>query len=865
MLELKTSERGLTQSEAYSRLRIYGPNIMEKRGGETPLSMFIGQFKSVLVGILIIAAVISVFLGEVADAITIFIIVVLNAALGFHQEYKAEKSLEALKKLVVTKVVVRRDGKPIEVDVDNLVPGDIVHLEEGMRVPADIRIIESVNLRIDESALTGESVPVGKTTERIEGTIPIGDQKNMAFMGTLVSYGRGKGIVVGTGMKTELGRIASMVQEKDEPTPLQKKMDSFGVLIGKISMAIAAIVFFAGIAIKLDMFLIFLTAVSLAVAVIPEGLPAVVALTLSIGTQRMLRRNVVVRRLASVEALGSADIICSDKTGTMTTNEMTVRKIWFSGKEIDVSGTGFEPSGDFTISGKKIDPMSYPTLSLLINIGKMCNNAALKHENGWEIIGDPTEGALLVLAQKAGMKEDYERVDEIPFSSFRKKMTTVHRVGGKLFAYTKGAPEILLSDCKMSKVEKTKIMEAVHEYASKGMRVLGMAYKSLPSKYDQKKVEQDMHFVGLVAMIDPPRKETKSSIELCKEAGIRIIMMTGDHKLTAEAVAAEIGLNGKAVTGEEIDKMGEAQFERAVNEVNIFARISPDHKLKIVKKLKSLGHTVAVSGDGVNDAPALKSSEIGVAMGIKGSDVAKEASSMVLLDDNFSSIVSAVEEGRGIYDNIKKFIKYLMSANTGEVLFITIPMLIGFGPALLPTLLPVQLLWMNLVTDGLPALALGVDPKEKDVMKRKPRSSKEKILDGDWLFVAVGGLTTFLVTMAAFMLALPGGVEKSRTMAFSTIVIFEVFLVFNCRSETRSVFRMNPLNNKWLFLAVASSIAMQIIVVQTSLLEEAFGTVPLALEDWLIVFGLASIAFLIVPEIFNRQIFVKRKFQTMSL
>jgi Ca2+-transporting ATPase len=858
MSDLKTSPRGLSQEDAAARLRKNGPNRLVRKPKKSPTRMFLEQFKSVLVIVLIIAAIVSLVLGESADAVAIGVIVILNAALGFHQEYKAEKSIEALRKMIVSRIIVTRDGKPVQVSAEDVVPGDIVSMEEGDRVPADVRMMEVIGLRIDESALTGESVAVSKTIEKKEGGMAIGDRTNMGFMGTLVVSGRGKGIVVSTGMKTELGRIASLVQEEDEPTPLQKKMDVFGLTIGKISLGIASIVFVVGLLNGLEPFLIFLTAVSLAVAVIPEGLPAVIALTLSIGTQRMLKRNVVVRRLASVEALGSADVICSDKTGTMTTNEMTVRKIWFGGKEADVSGIGFEPGGNFTMDGKKTNLMSYPSAAMLIRVGRLCNNAIMKKEGSWKVMGDPTEGALMVLAEKAKMRDEYRRVGEIPFSSFRKKMTTMNLVGTEIFAYSKGAPEVIMASCKMTKAEKEKAMEAVHKFASNGMRVLGMSYKKLGQGYKEEGVEKDMHFVGLVAMIDPPSKETKEAIAVCKQAGIRTIMLTGDHKITAEAIANEVGLEGDAVSGEDIDSMDEKEFEEKVKTVNIFARISPDHKLKIVKKLKSLGHIVAVSGDGVNDAPALKSAEIGVAMGIKGSDVAKEASSMVLLDDNFSSIVSAVEEGRGIYDNIKKFVKYLMAANTGEVLFITIPMVIGFGPALLPTLLPVQLLWMNLVTDGLPALAMGMDPKEKDVMKRKPRSPKEKILDNDWLFVIATGITLFMVTLAAFMMSLPQGIEKSRTMAFSVMVIFEIFLVFNCRSETRGVFRMNPINNKWLILAAASSIILQVAVVQTSVLEEVFDTVPLTFEDWLLVFGLSSVAFLIVPEVFDREIIRKK-------
>lgn len=848
--DLDSSEKGIGQVDASNRIQKYGANRLVKRAAKSPLQMFVEQFKNVLVIVLIIAAVISAFLGELTDAVAIAVIVVLNAFLGFHQEFKAEKAIEALKKMIVTKVVVVRDGRQEEIDADQLVPGDLVILEEGNRVPADMRLVEVMDLSVDEAALTGESVPSRKSPETLSENLPVGDRKNMAFMGTIVTYGRAKGIVVETGMKTEIGKIASLVQESEGQTPLQQKLDKFGVTIGKIAMVIAAVVFIAGMMTGLDTLLIFLTSISLAVAAVPEGLPAVVALTLSIGTQRMLRKNAVVRRLASVEALGSATVICSDKTGTMTTNEMTVRKVWVSGKTVDVSGVGFEPKGEFTVDGSVIDSKSVSGFTDMMRISKMCNDAVLKNENGWRVIGDPTEGALIVLADKADLEENYERIGEVPFSSFRKMMTTVHKSPSGNVSYTKGAPEMILKGCDLDEIQRNKVMEAVHGFASQGMRVLAMSYKELGASYDVKKVESGMTFLGLVAMIDPPRKETKEAISLCKQAGIRVVMMTGDHKLTAKAVANEVGIEGEALSGEEVDALDESGFSDAVKKTNIFARISPEHKLRIVKKLQEFGEIVAVSGDGVNDAPALKSAEIGVAMGIKGSDVSKEAANMVLLDDNFSSIVSAVGEGRGIYDNIKKFVKYLLSANIAEVLFVTVPMILMFPAELLPTLLPIHLLWMNLVTDGIPALALGIDPKEKDIMSRRPRRPKEGILENNWVFIIAGGLIGFVVAFVVFNMFIPHGVEKARTAAFSTLVIFELFLVFNCRSDTRGAFRKNPLENKWLVLSIVMSVGLQMFIVQLPIVDEFFGSVPLTIEEWLYVFGFASVGLLVMPELF---------------
>jgi len=863
---LKTSKNGLKQANAKSRLEQYGLNKLKAEKRKTALLILLEQFKSFLVILLIVAVLISVFMGlyydesHFIDAIVIGAILILNAILGFYQEYKAEKTLEALKKLIVPKVVVIRDGEHHEIKTEEIVPGDIVLLEAGNRVPADLRLFEVTDLKIDESALTGESVPVRKDVKLLKD-VAVPERKNMAFMGTLVSYGRGKGVVVSTGMLTEMGKIAGMVQEREESTPLQIKLQKFGKSLGIVVVIATIIIFVLGFLREEDPFIMFMTAMSLAISAVPEGLPAVITLTLAIGTQRMLKRNSIVKRLGAVEGLGATTVICADKTGTMTTNEMTVRKVWVSGKLIDVTGVGFEPKGDLLLNEQKLDPKKEGSLELLLKISLMCNDSILEEKPRWRIIGDPTEGALKVLALKGGVKKEYPRANEIPFSSERKKMTTIHKIDEETIAYTKGAPEIVLDMCdriyinkKLSNEEKEKILETVHELASKGLRVLAFCYRKLEDKYSLKNVEEKMIFVGLAAMIDPPRKETKISIELCKQAGIKIIMITGDHELTAKAIGEEVGLTGKSMRGEQLDKIDDERLKEIVEDITIFARISPKHKLKIVEALKAKGHIVAVTGDGVNDAPALKKADIGVAMGIKGTDVAKEASDIVLMDDNFSSIVSAVEEGRGIYDNIKKFVKFLLAANFDELLIVTAAVLLAIAdPATGKTVIPftaVQILWINLVTDGLPALALGVDPKEKDIMKRKPRDPKKGILHGILLFILIAAILDFSSSFFLFneVLGRTADIDKARTMLVTQTILFEFLFVFNCRSEKKSAFRLNPLENKKLIIAIIVSIILQIIMIYTPL-QTVLGFVELSLSEWLEVLVFSFVAFLALPEI----------------
>ena len=852
---LETNKKGITHMDADGRLKHYGLNKLKERERRTVLIIFYEQFKNILVLLLVFATLLSAYLRMYLDAAVIGVIIVLNAFLGLWQEYKAEKAIEALKKLTISKVTVLRDGTHHEISVERLVPGDIVILEEGNKIPADIRLFEVSNLKINESELTGESVPVAKDIKTLND-VGLADRKNMAFMGTVVSYGRGIGIVIATGMSTEIGKIATLVEEREEPTPLQRKLQHFGKDIGIFVLILAMFIFFLGILKEEKIIDMILTSISLAVAAVPEGLPAVVTLTLTLGTQKMLKRKAVVKRLAAVEALGSVTVICADKTGTMTTNEMTVEKLWCSGKTINVTGVGFEPKGEFLISGKKIDSKEDECLNLLLKISKMCNDSILKDGDRWSIIGDPTEGALKVLAKKAHIEDDYRRIKEIPFSSERKIMTTIHEYEGDYFAYSKGAPEFILKCCNkiypnkfLSNKEKDKIMRIIHGLADDGLRVLGFAYKKLGSKYSMSSVESEMTFVGLAAMMDPPRKETKNAIKLCKEAGIKIIMLTGDHPITAKAIASQIGLEGNVITGDRLDSLTEEELESIVEEDTIFARVSPQHKLRIVEALKNKKHIVAVTGDGVNDAPALKKADIGVAMGIKGTDVAKESSDIILLDDNFNTIVAAIEEGRRIYDNIKKFIRFLLSSNFDEIFVVASAIFLGLPIPFLPT----QLLWINLITDGFPALSLGLDSNEKDVMQRKPRSPKETILHSSFPFIIIAGILAFIVTFAVFITELPNGLGKARTMAFTTTIIFEMLFVFNCRSEKKSAFRINPFTNKKLILSVALSIFLQLAILYIPFLQTLFQTVPLGLYDWLKIILLSGSALLILPEVFMKK------------
>ncbi|MEM4215933.1 MAG: cation-translocating P-type ATPase [Candidatus Anstonellales archaeon] len=813
--KLSTASNGISEEEAKKRLAAYGPNKLKEEKKPSLIMKFLEQFKSPLVLILLVAVLISAIIGEVLDSAIIAIIVFLAATLGFVQEYRAEKAMEELKKLSAPKAKVVREGKIVLIDAESIVPGDVLFLEEGDRVPADARVVEEFQLRADEASLTGESTPVQKSSEGLVGKVPVAERKNVVFAGTTIVRGHGKAVVYATGMETEFGKIAKMLQEEERPkTPLQIKMEEVGRFLGIAALFIVFIV--AGIEFMLgmgDLLSVFIWAIALAVAAVPEALPAVVTTSLALGMRKMAKKNAIVRKLDAVEALGSVNVICTDKTGTLTKNEMTVKEI-FASEWYHVKGVGYKPEGKILHSGKVVDPSDESTRSLYLalKIGALCNNAHLVKEDGmWKVHGDPTEGALLVSAAKAGLfkeelEKNEEKVGEIPFSSERKTMSTVHKANGKYFLYSKGAPEVIISKCKyvlldgkkkiLTKNMKEEILKNNRKMASNALRVLAMAYREIKKQknYDEED-ERDLIFVGMQGMIDPPRAEVAEAIKICQEAGIRVIMVTGDQRATAEAIAKQIGLKGKVYEGEEID---DANVDRIVEDAGVVARASPEHKLKIVKALKKKGYVVAVTGDGINDAPALKTADVGVAMGITGTDVTKEAGSMVLADDNFATIVSAVEEGRSIYDNIRKYLFFLLSCNLSEIALMFVAALFG-----LPVpLLAIHLLYINLATDGLPAIALGVEPPDKDVMKRKPRQKKESVFAGMkttlLLFTAYLTLSLF----ALFLISLPYGIEKARTVVLAGIVLAELANAFNSKSIEKSIFKLNIFANKWLLLAI---------------------------------------------------------------
>ena len=870
--EINSSKTGLTDHEASKRLEKYGKNKLVKKQKFTALKIFINQFKSFLVALLTVAVFVSYYLGEMVDAYVIGIIIILNAILGFVQEYKAERAVEALKKLSTTKAKVLRDGKEELINSEDLVPGDIILLEEGDKVPADSRLIEVINLEIDESTLTGESTSVSKESVVLKKEkIVVAEIRNMIFMNTSVSRGRATAIVVETGMSTEIGKIAKTITEQKTPeTPLQKKLEVVAKNLGIAAIIISILVFVIGLLKGEPIIQMFTTAVSLAVAAVPEGLPAVVTITLALGLSKMAKVNAIIRRLPVVETLGSATVICSDKTGTLTKNEMTVTEVYTNHNLIKLTGTGYEPRGEFNLDDKKIDPTKSKNLELLLRSGALCTTAKLNHgKNGWSIIGDPTEGALLVSSRKSGRSKDelmseYKFKNELPFDSNRKMMSVIYESKGKQIAYIKGAPEIFLENCshiylngtikKLTKVDKEKIKTQIDEMAKNALRVLAMGYKYVnpKKKVNSHNIEQEIVFVGLQGMIDPPRSEVKPALVTCARAGITTMMITGDHAETARAIAIELGIiDNKApfVTGEELEKMSHEDLMKKLENVRVFARVSPEHKLKIVNALKSRGEVVAMTGDGVNDAPALKAADIGVAMGIKGTDVAKDSADMILLDDNFASIVKAVEEGRGVFDNIRNFIRYLISSNVGEVLAIFVAMLIGLP---LP-LIAVQILWMNLLTDGLPALALGMDPPEPDIMERKPRRLKEGAISKDtWIFSIVVGLIMMIGTIALFYWNLDSGIEHARSIAFSTIVMFQMFNIFNSRTDKSVLKNLKMLfNNKSLILAIIVSVGLQIAVVTHPFFQKYFETVALSGYEWFLVVAMGSTVIIAIEIIKN--------------
>jgi Ca2+-transporting ATPase len=876
LASLNSERDGLSQEEAQRRLTQFGPNELTGRERISPWAIFFEQFKNFLIIILLVAVALSAIMGEVADAIVIFAIVLFAAGLGFIQEYRAERAMEALKRMASPTASVLRDGKEVEIPARELAPGDIILLRTGDKIPADARLIEAVNLKVDEAPLTGESVPVEKNANVLDGEVSVGERKNMVFMGTAAVYGRGTAVVAATGMATEFGKIARMLQGVEkEQTPLQINLDQLGKWIAIGALALCFILAGIGVLRGHEILEMLIWGVSLAVAAVPEALPAVVTISLALGVQRMVKRHALIRKLPAVETLGCTTFICSDKTGTLTEDQMTVRRIYVDGKLIDVAGVGYEPKGEFHFDGKALNPEEDSALQTLLQIGSLCNDTSLASVNGtWGIKGDPTEGALVVTAAKAGLWQEklqsqFPRIHEIPFSSETKRMTTVHQTPRGKIVYSKGAPEVILSSCdriyrngqerKLDDDDKNNILSVSYEMAGDALRVLGVAYKRLPDTASTTKAtEQDMVFVGLAGMIDPPREEVKEAVKLCDQAGIKSVMITGDHKLTAVAIAKELGIlkEGLALTGAEIDNLSNEEFEALIEKIEVYARVSPAHKLRVVEALAKSGQVVAMTGDGVNDAPALKKADIGVAMGVTGTDVTKEAADMVLTDDNFASIVAAVEEGRGIFNNIKKYLVYLLSCNLGEILLMAIAIL--FGPLLgLPAgvipLIAIQILYVNLATDGLPAIALSVDTPDPDIMRHKPRPRKQTIFTGPVLRYLVGaGIWTAFVSLAVFLWAWNSGKDhlEAQSMCFITLILVQFFNAFNCRSLEHSLFKIGPFANRWLLLAIGWECIMLSLVVYLPILQGPFNTYPLTLVDWLMAIFSASTIF-IVAEVYK--------------
>jgi Ca2+-transporting ATPase len=921
-------DRGLTMGEVRRRLEIYGPNQLTEAQGVTFWKMLLDQFNNFVVIMLIIAAIISAVLGDWEEAAAILAIVTLNATLGVIQEQRAEQALAALKKLAAPDAQVVRDGQRQSVPSSQLVPGDIVLLEAGNYIPADIRLLEAANLRIEEAALTGESVPVQKDANiRLETDIPLGDRKNTTFMGTLASYGRGRGVVVSTGMRTQIGLIAEMLQAvENEPTPLQQRLDQLGKSLGWATLAICGVVFIASILRFTDLGIIssggiipylnaargvivsmFMLAVGLAIAAVPEGLPAVVTISLALGMREMIQRHALIRRLSSVETLGSTTVICSDKTGTLTQNEMTLTRIWVDGKYLSVSGKGHRLKGEFYEDGQLVDLADYPAVRTALWVGTLNNDSELvisgatDEEQTYRMTGDPTEGALVVAAAKAGalprpLNQAYPRVQEVPFDSERKRMITVHQVrastpedfspfyhgeaGGYVIAI-KGAPDVVLELCThyqrmndsaelLTDEQRMRILSANDVMTQDALRVLGVAFRlspDLPNMEDLENLEEGMIFVGLVGMIDPPRPEVTPALAKATRAGIRTIMITGDFANTARAIAESIGLlkpNHQVLSSAELDALDDEQLRQQVEYTDVFARVSPEHKLRIVEALRDDGEVVAMTGDGVNDSPSIKRANIGVAMGITGTDVAKESADMVLTDDNYASIVAAVEQGRIIYDNIRKFVYFLLSSNVAEIMVIFLATVAG-----LPSPLTViQLLWLNLLTDGAPALALAMEKGDPGIMQRKPRPPSEPIINRAMrVGIIVQTVAQTTAVLGAFVVGLlwhlqagalvPAGmsplvyllqhdwrgvdVQTAETMAFVTLSLCELFRAYTCRSERVSLFKLGVLSNKYMQYAVGFSILLLGLVVSVPFLQPIFNTHFPNLREWVMIISFSLI------------------------
>ncbi len=842
---------GLSTHQARSRLDEHGRNVLTTAKRASPLRLFLSQFKNVLIVILLLGAALSLGLGHGIEAASIFVIVIFSAGLGFTQEYRAERAIELLQKLSAPTATVLRDGEEVEIPAEELVPGDVILLEAGDKIPADARLLTAVQLDVDESPLTGESVPVSKATDPLpDEKLPVGDRTNMVFAGTTVTQGRGSAVIALTGMKTEFGTIAGLLETvRSGPTPLQKNLDRLGHVLALAAGGIIAVIVGAGLLRGEPIVEMIIFGIALAVAVVPEALPAVVTISLAIGVQRMVKRHALVRRLPTVETLGSTTVICTDKTGTLTKNEMTVRRIVTTDGALDVSGAGYAPHGQFQRDGKATGPT--PTALELLKAATLSSDAHLVEKDGqWTIKGDPTEGSLVVAAAKAGMtKHDLDavepRIGEIPFTSESKRMTTIHKKENGTIAYAKGAPEVLLKACTLTEEQRERFAQEARGMAAMALRVLAVAKKENAT---QETAEDGLTFLGLIGMIDPPRSEAKEAIARCHSAGIRVAMITGDHPVTAEAIGKELGLlrKGSVVTGVELDAMNDEQLRHDIHAIDIFARVSPSHKLRVVTMLQDLGEVVAMTGDGVNDAPALKKADIGIAMGITGTDVSKEAAAMTLTDDNFASIVAAVEEGRSIFDNIRKYLMYLLSANMAEIVVMAVASAAGMPPPLTA----VQILYINLVTDGLPAMALAVDPTEDDLMKRPPRNPRRSVFSRTVVtLMACSAGYAALATLLVFQWALMSGrsMAAATSMTFMTLMLIEFAKAYVFRHPLRSTFRA-PHRNKWLNISIIAQLPPIYLILTVPILQHAFSSEPIDRIEWIVVL-VATIGLLPVMEL----------------
>jgi len=873
LMKLNTGVKGLSSKESISRLSIHGYNELVISKKVSPLKLFINQFKNILMLILITATLISLITGHVVDATVILILVFVSSAIGFVQEYRAEKALEALEKMLSPIAVVMRDGKELEIPIREIVPGDIIVLKEGDKIPADGRLSEVNSLQTNEASLTGESLPIRKDTLKILKSAAIIERKNMVFSGTIVTYGKGKAIVIATGMNTEFGKIAEQVLTLEKTqTPLELRTRELGKWMGIIALSISISVIIIGLIRGIQFLTILLFGIALAVAAVPEALPAVVTGSLAIGMHKMAKKNALVKKMSAVETLGSTTVICSDKTGTLTKGEMTVRKLYFSDMEIEISGVGYEPTGSLQFEGN-LDISKNENFELFMNASILCNDAELINERDkWRIRGDPTEGALIVVATKLGysqenLREKFPRVTEIPFSSERKRMTTNHSSGNQTqVIFMKGAPETVLQKCsyiaeldKIEKITKEKgdsIININEKMANQALRVLAIASKNIESGeivYDENELEKELTFLGLVGMIDPPRIEVIQAVKVCKQVEIKPVMITGDHKSTALAIAKDIGIYHKGdliLTGEDLEKISDEQLEAEVEKISVYARVSPLHKLKIVKAWKSKGHVVAMTGDGVNDAPALKKADIGVAMGITGTEVTKEAADLILTDDNFATIINAIETGRWIYDNIKKFLTYLLQANLVEITLLSIAVLLGFP---LP-LIAIQILFVNLATDGPPALVLGLSPPDPDIMKRPPRPPRETIFTKDVSSFLLRALIIEVpLLFLIFIWSLAEGVIVAQTRLFLVFIFFELVVAISCRSLKYNILKVKP--HRALLLVILGEVILIMILFSFPLLQEAFGIGIIGVIEVLLVIFMSLIV-LISIELTKRLLII---------